>query len=236
LGGFSRRKSGPDVVRTRPGSPAEKAGLKPGDIIDLIDGMEVESRAAFEAAVDAKRPGAEVRLRLLSGGRERRITATLAQAPKLGAGTAREVPHLMLDTGGHMAQVRDIAFTPDGKYVVSAGDDKVIRLWDWQAGKTVRTLRGQTDQGNEGKLMAMALSPDGRWLAAGGWMDTSSASTPCCGDIRLYDFATGEVVALLKGHTSTVIGLAFSRDSKFISSLLLDGTARRSTMPRPRSS
>ena len=73
MGGFSRRKSGPDVVRTRPGSPAEKAGLKPGDIIDLIDGMEVESRAAFEAAVDAKRPGAEVRLRVLSGGRERRI-------------------------------------------------------------------------------------------------------------------------------------------------------------------
>src|SRR5437870_3548343 len=90
-----------------------------------------------------------------------------------GGGGARAqdgAPQLMLDTGGHMAVVRGLLFSPDGKQLVSAGDDKVIRVWDWQAGKTVRTIRGETGSANEGKIFATALSPDGRWLAAGGWM------------------------------------------------------------------
>jgi WD40 repeat protein/uncharacterized caspase-like protein len=122
-------------------------------------------------------------------------------------------PILMLDTGGHQAIIKGIAFTHDGKYLVSAGDDKVVRVWDWRAGKTVRTIRGQVGPGPEGAIFAMALSPDGRWLAVAGWTDKSDARVPCCGDIRLYDFATGELKALLKGHTSSINALAFSPDS-----------------------
>ncbi len=60
----------------------------------------------------------------------------------------------------------------------------------------------------------MALSPDGKWLAAGGLLDKSWAVAPCCGNIRLYEFASGKLVALLKGHKSVVISLAFSPDGK----------------------
>ncbi len=129
---------------------------------------------------------------------------------------AQERPILQLDTGGHMAVIRGLAFTPDGKFIVSASEDKVIRVWNWRKGVTVRTIRGQSGPGPEGKIYAMALSPDGRWLAAGGWMDKLTASLPCCGDIRLYDLASGEIEALLKGHTSVVDGLAFSPDSKML--------------------
>ncbi len=129
-----------------------------------------------------------------------------------GAGAAAERPILELDTGGHMALIHGLAFTPDGKFIVSAGDDKVIRVWDWRAGKTVRTIRGQSGPGPEGKIYAMALSPDGRWLAAGGWTHPECAGR--CGDIRLYDFASGELKALLEGHGNVVLGLAFSPDGK----------------------
>jgi WD40 repeat protein len=37
-------------------------------------------------------------------------------------------PILMLDTGGHQALINGVTFTPDGKYLVSAGDDKVVRV------------------------------------------------------------------------------------------------------------
>jgi WD40 repeat protein len=121
------------------------------------------------------------------------ILGLLAIAALCVAGsTARceDQPILMLDTGGHQALLRGVTFTPDGKYLVSAGDDKVVRVWDWRAGNTVRTIRGQVGPGYEGQIYAMALSPNGRWLAAGGWFDVTTATEPCCGDIRLYDFAT----------------------------------------------
>jgi WD40 repeat protein len=77
-------------------------------------------------------------------------------------------PILQIDTGGHKAIIRNVVFTPDGRHLVSAGYDKLIRVWDIETGRTVRTLRGQIGEGPEGMIYAMALSKDGRWLAAGG--------------------------------------------------------------------
>src|SRR3954452_24573478 len=82
------------------------------------------------------------------------------------AETAKEAPILSLDPGGHMALIRAIAFTPDSKEIISAGDDKIIRVWDIEGERTVRALRGQIGDGNRGKIYAIALSPDGRLLAA----------------------------------------------------------------------
>ena len=45
-------------------------------------------------------------------------------------GSKAGAPLLMLDTGGHMALIKDIAFTPDGQQLVSASDDKTIRVWE----------------------------------------------------------------------------------------------------------
>ena len=56
---------------------------------------------------------------------------------------ANDLPVLMLNTGGHQALIGGIAFTKDGKYVVSASEDKAVKVWDYQRGTAVRTLRGQ---------------------------------------------------------------------------------------------
>src|SRR5262249_36852523 len=95
-------------------SPAEKAGLKTGAIIDGIDGVEVETGSAFEKTITARPPGTDVRLRVLSGGRERRVTVTLAERPQIQSVQDLGVPLLRLDTGGHTAVIRSLAFTPDG--------------------------------------------------------------------------------------------------------------------------
>ena len=202
------------VVNPVEGGPAAAAGLVPGDILLSIDGGDVTSVKSFIETIQARPPGAQVQLRLSRGGKEQTLTATLGTRLQ----TAEEgVPQLMLDTGGHMALIRGLAFTPDGKQLVSASDDKVVRVWDWQAGKTVRTIRGQVGPGEEGKIIAMALSPDGRWLAAGGQMQGNV--------VRLYDFPTGKLVALLRGHKNSVLRLAFSPDNKHLISGSFDGTA-----------
>jgi WD40 repeat protein len=205
---------GAKVGVVAPGSPAEKAGIKSDDIILAIDRSLIDTASEVDTAIAAKRPGDELRLQVLSGGNEQRITVTLAERPTIQTAQGQDLPLLMLDTGGHMALIRSVAFTPDGKHLVSAGEDKVIRVWDWRAGKTIRAMRGQVGPGYEGEIFAMALSPDGHLLAVGGWMDPTTAQVPCCGDIRLYDFATIRLVALFKGHTNVVDGLAFSPDGK----------------------
>jgi WD40 repeat protein len=205
------------------GSPADKSGLKTGDIIDLLDGVEVETSSAFEKTIAAKSPTTEVRLRVLSGGRERRITVTLAEHPKVQAVEGQDRPLLTLDSGGHVATIANaLVFTRDGKRLVSAAEDKVIRVWDWQAGVTVSTIYGQVQPGYEGMITALAQSQDGRWLAAGGYMTVPGEQGFV---IRLYDFTTGKIVALLRGHSDRMNALAFSPEGDRLISGSLDKTA-----------
>jgi len=209
------------VVAVVPGSPAARVGIKAGDILVAVDRTMIDVSADVDAAVSSRRPGAEVRVQVLSGGRERRVSVTLAERPSTVAGPARgPAPLLMLDSGGHMAKINGLAFTPDGRFLVSAGDDKTVRIWDWRAARTVRMIHGEVNAGEEGKIFAMALSPDGRLLATGGWFPGSRAESDA---IRLYDFATGRQLALLKGHNNVVNAIAFSPDGR----LMLSGSGGR---------
>ena len=141
--------------------------------------------------------------------------------------------HYLRTLGKQESEVGVLRFSPDGqrllstcgdgKQLVSAGDDKVIRVWDWQAGRTIRTIRGQVGTGNEGMIYAMALSPSGQWLTAGGWLPGGTREVSDA--IRLYDFATGKLVSLLKGHSNVVTALAFSPDSTRLISASNDNSA-----------
>jgi WD40 repeat protein len=212
---------GAKLVKPVPGGPAEAAGLKPDDILVSLDGMEIESVKALDETVGKKAAGTEIKLAILRAGREKRLDLKLGARPAQAAAakSPADAPLPMLDTGGHMAIIKGIAFTPDGRQLVSASDDKTIRVWDLASGKTVRTIRGESAPGEVGKVFAMALSPDGKWLAAGGWLaDYTGGNLQDVAAIRLYEFASGKLVALLKGHGDAVVGLAFSRDgSRLIS-------------------
>jgi serine protease Do len=68
---------GAKVVNTpAPGSPAEKAGLRNGDIILSIDRMVIDGSTDVDAYLAGKQPGTELSLRVLASGRERRVVAT----------------------------------------------------------------------------------------------------------------------------------------------------------------
>lgn len=66
------------MMGTKPGSPAEKAGLKKGDVMIKFDGAAVTGLRDFAFALRKKKPGDVVEIVVLRGGEEVTLTATLS--------------------------------------------------------------------------------------------------------------------------------------------------------------
>jgi WD40 repeat protein len=142
------------------------------------------------------------------------------------------MPQLVLEAGGHQAIIRKLLFTADGRDLVSISDDKTIRVWsvspDGRQATLARTLRGQMEEGRGGMLAAAALSPPDAtgqqyWLAVGGFLAGPQADRYA---VRLHDYASGAVQALLHGHTDAVLALAFAPSGRWLASAGKDLTVR----------
>ena len=70
--------------------------------------------------------------------------------------------------------------------------------------------------------MRIALSPDGRYLAAAGHTGINGAKVH---PVRLYDLQTGEIVRLFSGHREPVLSVTFSGDGRFLASAGMDDSA-----------
>ncbi len=152
-----------------------------------------------------------------------KIAATFAALTLFATIARGQEPMLVIDSGGHSSTISDVIFTRDGRRLISAGTDKVVRVWNVETGQVERTIRGEIAEGDPGKIYAAALSPDKKILALGGWL----AGTPEKRDaVRLHDFETGEVLALLEGHDSVIEDLAFSPDGRLLASASFDNTIR----------
>lgn len=138
----------------------------------------------------------------------------------------------LLDSGGHMGLIRSVIITRDGKQVVSAGEDRMIRVWNVFSGDTVRTIRIGVGQSVYGRVYTMALSPDERLIAVGGLIVDTKPGQVAPGQvapahaIHIYDFQSGKLTATLGGHENAVEALAFSPDGARLASASLDATVR----------
>ena len=158
--------------------------------------------------------------------------SNLTEAPSTVVLTADIPMRLVFEAGGHSALIRELLFTADGRELVSVGDDKTIRVWsvsrDGRQMALARTIRGQIEDGRAGQLAAAALSPPDdqgrqRWLAVGGFLAGPAKDRNA---IRIHDFASGKVLALLHGHTDNVLALAFSPSGRWLASSGKDRTIR----------
>jgi WD40 repeat protein len=108
----------------------------------------------------------------------------------------------------HGAAVHSLVFLPDGKTLISASGDRLIRLWDRATRTERRRLAGHTDA-----VLSLALAPEGKRLASGGADHT----------VRFWNLtAAGKKTPVLQGHRHAVTSLTFSPDGARFASA--DGT------------
>ncbi|MGD0617732.1 MAG: caspase family protein [Bryobacteraceae bacterium] len=124
-----------------------------------------------------------------------------------------EPPMLRIETGMHTAMIKQISVDAAERFLVTGSDDKTVRVWELATGRLLQTIRPPAGTGNEGKVDAVAISPDGKTIAAGGW--TGCDWEKSC-SIYLFDRESGVLRRRVVGLASSIQHLAYSPDGRLL--------------------
>lgn len=101
---------------------------------------------------------------------------------------------------GHSGEVRSLAFSPDGNFIVTGSQDKTVKLWRID-GILIRTF-----EGHDAEVQSVAFSPDGTCIASGSRDKT----------VKVWRARNGALLHTLKGSADGIFSVAFSPDGRSV--------------------
>jgi WD40 repeat protein/DNA-binding SARP family transcriptional activator len=217
-----------------------------------------ESEANFRQA-EAQRLAAEANSLFLSGGSPELIA--LLSLRSINTQYSAQGDAILTSAAGLDFPLRvftlsnddltDIAYSPDGKYLIIGSNDKIAHLLDIQTGQEIKKFSGHTDV-----IYSVAFSPDGKSILTGSFDNTTRLWNVATGQelrkfdglgfefspdgksvltinidnadnrVRLWDVRTGKELRQFIGHTELVQIAIFSPDGKYVLTGSFDKTAR----------
>jgi RNA polymerase sigma factor (sigma-70 family) len=142
------------------------------------------------------------------------------------SGTGKVLRSIDLPGAQPLPEGDTLTFTPDGRALATTCEGRDIRLIDFASGQTIRTFMHENPEsslsGGQPQVLAIAFSPDGKWMASGGYGNVKDDYFA-----RLWDMETGkEVRRFMHGRKGYgVRSLAFSPDGKTLATLGTQGDA-----------
>lgn len=125
----------------------------------------------------------------------------------------------------HDQAVRALDFTLDGKYLLSAGGDGILRVWTVRSGKLYRTMYGHKTQ-----IFSAGYAPASVEKGYGGLI----ASTSSDGRLCIWLASNGNLLREFSAHEVAIWRVVFSPDGRWLLTAAEDGTLRLWQMPTTR--